>query len=848
MRNSMKSVLIGSAFFIILSCPQWMSSRVACQSSSAVTVRIGVVAYEEFGQQRDALKAWLHQISASRNPPVRFQIALGSYSEIAHWMKQGSVDAALLTGGGYAWLTRSDERFQYVATLNSFPATGPWASAARKDPGFHGIYYSVCVTGLDAPVADSKSIVELSEQGKLRVLLVDPRSASGNIIPRMALEKIGVKLKEEDVTYTYSHSQLLQLLARDKHTDGTVTIGFVWDDACQNVTGVAEQLKVVNFPELGEQAIPHDAFVLNSDFPQMNELLEVIQENIESDPDSPFRQLSTGSEPYETLGRNAIHLGQSEPRLTRKDMQGIGKMLLHAYRNQSPENPFRLAFVLSGGGAKCAYQVGAVSEIENAIATINANNDSDISVDLVVGTSGGAINAVPVAMGMSSTPEGQETWESVWMDLDQRKIVLPARSVRMNVGIWLACLQMLILIIVLRIVVRGITQRNKRLYRWALGLGATELILYLLPITPWTMLGHNHLLHHVWLWLALGAEYTAITMLLLGVMGFISELRFRKRSIDSQKVRRLRIGLVLTVASLGLPLLQIGTMFLGQTTLSTGDGMVRQIYQGFLELTEAHVQQTHQTAVEENGGDVNEQLKTLSKNVVTQGHVHRDLILTATAIAKNRDSLPSDLYFYLPSPSSDSSPQFWKRGINMGEHPQELLNIVLGSSSIYPAFPGRQLQDVPQSGDRIELVDGGFAHNAPLEAAVLWGATHIILIDAAPPRMRDGTNLADSMLRGFGHLFRQSQLSDQRSRDQVVVFSLEAQFHPRLCVLDFANVLIREGIRAGRQDVLLAERHQIDLPAGQSQPAFVVTYGQPQFMEVVSPVQNTESGDHSVVP
>ncbi len=61
-------------------------------------------------------------------------------------------------------------------------------------------------------------------------------------------------------------------------------------------------------------------------------------------------------------------------------------------------------------------------------------------------------------------------------------------------------------------------------------------------------------------------------------------------------------------------------------------------------------------------------------------------------------------------------------------------------------------------------------------------------------------------------------------------------------------MLIREGIRAGRQDVLLAERPQIDLPVGQSQPPFVVTYGQPQFIEVVSPVQHAESGDHSVVP
>ncbi|MBT6849066.1 MAG: hypothetical protein HOA14_16740, partial [Planctomycetaceae bacterium] len=178
----------------------------------------------------------------------------------------------------------------------------------------------------------------------------------------------------------------------------------------------------------------------------------------------------------------------------------------------------------------------------------------------------------------------------------------------------------------------------------------------------------------------------------------------------------------------------------------------------------------------------------------------------------------------------------------MQRHPEQLLNIVLGSSSIYPVFPAHELFDVPNQGDRIELVDGGFAHNAPLEAAVLWGATHVVLIDAAPAQLRDGTNLADSMLRGFGHLFQQSQLSDKRSKDAVMVFTLESRFEPKLCVLDFANVLVEQGIYHGRQDVIRALRHQDNFPPDQLLPPFIVTYGQPRFEDIVAPVKSVLLG------
>ena len=170
----------------------------------AITLRVGVVAYEDIQVEHANFQQWLHEVSAASNPPIRFQLTTGSYSEIAHWMEQGSLDAALITGGGFAALGalgQDTDAFDYIATLDSLPATGPWASEKRKIRGFHGLYHSVCVTNVDSTISSIADVADSAQQGELRVLLVDRRSASGHIIPRLALKEIGVEIRESDVRY-----------------------------------------------------------------------------------------------------------------------------------------------------------------------------------------------------------------------------------------------------------------------------------------------------------------------------------------------------------------------------------------------------------------------------------------------------------------------------------------------------------------------------------------------------------------------------------------------------------------------------------------------------------------------
>src|SRR5205085_119574 len=121
---------------------------------------------------------------------------------------------------------------------------------------------------------------------------------------------------------------------------------------------------------------------------------------------------------------------------------------LAAYK-ESPKNlerPLRLALVLSGGGAKCAYQAGAIAAIENKLKEFNQQHKGkEIDIDLVVGTSGGAINALVTALGVTKEADGQKLLRHTWQAFHQRDFFQPSLPFNVIFGIFFfGFLQMLV--------------------------------------------------------------------------------------------------------------------------------------------------------------------------------------------------------------------------------------------------------------------------------------------------------------------------------------------------------------------------------------------------------------------
>ncbi|MBA61128.1 MAG: hypothetical protein CMJ76_02070 [Planctomycetaceae bacterium] len=832
---------------ILLTFLLFLSPAVRLSGEDSLAIRVGVVTYEAFQDKDGELRSLLALLSGSQNPPVRFQVAAGSYREVSHWLQTDEIDVALLTAGGYVrGILQSGlaDKYQYLATMDAGPGVGPWVTEDRRIDEFQRFYQSVCLTHTENSGITVADIKEALQQETLEVLLVHPQSASGALVPQQVMQELGIELPEKATRFMHSHSQVLEAIAQNQ--DGLTTIGFVWDDAIVKHPELQSDIAKIEMPALEKVQIPHDVLVVRKDFDQLERLRQLMEQEVFSKPQPLFLPSENGNQDYLEL-QQSLFSGSNQPDelLVRQDLRGIGQLLAHAEKNSSDKKPFRMGVVLSGGGARCAYQVGVIRELENYLRELNTQYGSELDIDLVVGTSGGALNAVPVSMNVSGYPQGQQVLQDVWQSLDQREIILPSISVRVNAGIWFAFLQMTLIYLFGRLVRRRYDTRLKFFYRSCLLIGAVELALCIIPFTPWGLLGQNHLLHHLWLWCRIGAEYTAITMLFAGAIYYFVARLTGDPDKQELKIRRGRIHWVLTVGVLGLPLLQMITMLINERTFSTGDGIRAALVRGYSLMLEEHANHHEMDYHTDDNATTEQRLQSMGQWIVNSDSVKRDLVLTTTAIDRNRPEVPSELYFYLQANKSGIKPDFGNRGIDMNQSPSQFMNVVLGSSAIYPAFPGQIVEGMPQQGDRLELVDGGFAHNAPVEAAVLWGATHVLLIDVSPITTRDGVNLADSVVRGFGHLLRQSQLSDERSRGEVVVINLQPRFEPPLCIIDFSSNLIKRGIDIGARDAVAQTRTERHDGVLLELPPFSVSYGRPDFTEVVSEVRQVISSGTS---
>jgi predicted acylesterase/phospholipase RssA len=504
----------------------------------------------------------------------------------------------------------------------------------------------------------------------------------------------------------------------------------------------------------------------------------------------------------------------------------IGRSLLEYSHTHG--RPPRLALVLSGGGAKCAYQVGAVSALEEELARLRAEHPQTAGLDIavVVGTSGGAINAVPVAMGVSRTAAGQRDMGQMWRGMDQRHLLQPPRLVRAVLGIWLMAVQA---VVVVALSGRGgpAGSRRRRVIRSLafVVLGGVQLAVAHNPWLSWQSLGEDHMFHHLCLLGTIGVRWTAWCLLAFGLAGLLAGLIWDDTGERFTAVGRwMRRGL--WSATLGLPLVLAWVVLLHEETLSGDGGIERAVAGSFETLVNGELARRGLTPESNLLGPANGQrLATLSRTIGRHRMLQRDLVLTGAALAAPGHELPGDLYLHVTGAGGErgvGNPEFARRGLPLDERPELLLDVVIGSGAVYPVFPPRTLPNLPQPGQAIELVDGSFSHRSPIEAAVLWGATHVVLIQAWPNETIPRGSLLANTAAALCHLYDQAQLIDERSKQDAVIFTLAPQ-PPFMCMFDFADNLIDDAIAQGYRDAragrIIAAEPSLVRAAGPVHPA-----------------------------
>jgi len=168
-----------------------------------------------------------------------------------------------------------------------------------------------------------------------------------------------------------------------------------------------------------------------------------------------------------------------------------------------------------------------VTALEEHLAELR-KEDPRLDIDLVVGTSGDAINSLPIALGIPVYGEGAPDCQQVWEQLDQREIVGPLGVVHANIGFWFALLQ---IAIVIHIVTSLPARPHGRTWSFSLVLlivGLAEVTADYVPVVPWCWLGKNHLVHHTWLWCGLGIRWSAWCLMAVGILGMLFHGRQRK--------------------------------------------------------------------------------------------------------------------------------------------------------------------------------------------------------------------------------------------------------------------------------------------------------------------------------
>jgi predicted acylesterase/phospholipase RssA/ABC-type phosphate/phosphonate transport system substrate-binding protein len=801
-------------------------------------IRVGVVASEDFDAELARWRECFTACEIASGGRLHFRIAPGTYGDILYWMNEGHIDLAVATSAVFAENQAgadgdgsAEVRFEYLATLDMRPAAGPWALEDRRRDGHHYTYRSVCVVPADSPWKTFSDLAADAARGEVHFVFADPLSVSGRIMPEFALRKAGITPGRESVRYAFSHTGVLRLLAGAK--TGHKLVGFVWDDAISGVAELAGKLRKLPFPELENMELPHDVMAIRRDLPEKGLVASVLFDYRDPKGRLFMERLENGAARYAPVREwsRAIGLSYRAQELQCVSLDEIGQILQH-YAKSQPAPP-RLALVLSGGGAKCSYQAGAINAIEEKLEkTKEIFKDTAFDIDMVVGTSGGAVNALPVAMGLTRTAAGREEFRRVWPKLDQRVIIRPSMLVRAMSGLWLALLEAGILLMLVRWLAASPERHAPVYFSLLMLLTALQGAMAALPFTPWRALGDNHVVHHIWLWFDIAIRASALPLFIFALAGYILQRRLsrRGRSMHFKSVPLVLISIAMLIL---LPIMLLTTLFFFSETLSGGEGLERILADSFQPLVELSLAGRNLPPLavppETTPADL---FRSMSRRIFSDGLLTRDLVVTANALEQSHDLLPSDLYFY--SWRTNKASIFGARGVCLDDHPDRLIDIIMGSSSVFPIFPPRRLDDFPIAGERIDLVDGGFAHNSPIEAAVLRGATHIILIESTPAERGERKNLAANVAAAFEHLHKQTQLVDLRSKRYVVIFTLVPK-PPHICTVDFTDTLIERSIQNGYLDA----RGKSSADQGRSTtPSFRKELGEPVFTDITSSSKN----------
>lgn len=819
--------------------------------SAEVEFRVGIQVYNKkltddevkfFGGIFHSLK---QDAFEKHDTQVRIRAASGSYRDLVDWCRRDQVDVAVVTPRVASLiLDERDSKWEYLCTMGQQDENSP--TGVRFD------YQIRCIVPVNSPLAgatEESSWDTFREHFKngMKLVMVDRSSASGYFIPRKVMAKEGIAISREDshVGFSGGHSESVnQILEASTEPGDPDVVAFVWHGATEKTDGgkagrsVAElesshskpQIFSVPLPGLTSENVPENAVIVRRDLMQNEEMANLLRAIYKHDPkvdpiQRPFTNLGEFRESYKIVRESG---GDPEKEIVEQDSADSGGHRwdelagrLTQFEEQTGRKP-RVALVLAGGGAKCAFQVGAIGRLTETL------RDKGHDISLVVGTSGGAFNALPVALGLydckarKNKMSGAALAADLWKKLDARDVVKPSREVQMALGGLLFTGHAVLILIFVRIF--AIRERRACwVIRIALAIGVGQILTHTFNLQfPWDILLENPMAYVVWAFMTSGILYSGCLLIASAALTWWLERRSRQNNGEHLVLSLRSFSEVIAGLTFIFLLAAGGFLFGAARHFSDARPLVNEISRTLTAIVNARVEYLNLDgdnidqfvpASEESDTVLGE----LSTYIFDKKLLTRDLIVAATQFDTPEAFKDNGIFFYA-SPQNDSRCDGYVEclegrddtfppaesvdkfhDLSKGQsHQKELVDVVIGSGAVFPVFPPRN------AGLFGPLIDGSFSHHRPVQAALDWGATHIIVIDpSAQSKLDPERRFIDNVGLALQHLFEQAQSEDKHvlRHADVMFFRPKREPDQVVTLLSFAEGPIGNAIKkAGEED------------------------------------------------
>ncbi len=726
---------------------------------------------------------------------------------------------------------------------------------------------SVELSTPDNPLEIVKKAVE---QDLVQFVFSDPLSLSGTIYPKVhfkdQLKTVGATSNSE---HSFGFSDTLKMLMDSENRkvggDGfspRYRVGFLFDGAViegreremaqtlQEVKSAAADANPNEERYLPDAELPAEMWVVRPDFdaaesPRQSpgSPTEFLRNRLIQEDPSFFIDQS-GDQIHE-IGRKVSDWMRDagiDPTDRGSPFSRILDSMGHFERME--RRPARLALVLSGGGAKCAYQAGAIAYLEHELARMRNSptpgarsgflKGSPRDIDLVVGSSGGALNALPTALEITRGGADSETTvfsfplASLWGAVNLVNLLQLDPWAQGFLGVTYGLLLLFLAWLLGEpLVWMGTLLMKKAETRpWLRKIftrkGAPVGIIVLMNCAPFilqTMLtilviaywgrrisnpgqvgelapGVHWPFYLFWLPLTLTTGWIAVTLLagtLASAARGVLKPAWRHGPL---RTRILSAGFLIAFSCVGL----VAILLLQNRTASTNDNLKEVIVSRLEDLLKQGLADNSPP-----DGKPDDRAITWSNRIWSHKR-NRDFIIALTVLGKDG---PADRYLHVPAHRAPPGGEP-RRSVDLGsrrgselhvfDRRERLLNLLIASCTIFPVFHSEPFRDDAARWKPLQIVDGGYSHNIPVEAAVEWGATHILVLEATGALDRsEKTKFWENLLTAFDLLFAQAQIADLRSRQKLEIYTLRPADRA-LKTLDFASIFTRPAIVAGYRD------------------------------------------------